>query len=58
MAHRLVAKLRASANLPKGTNPAVLHRGAYQNLLGNIYPEDMIIKSITLPSAAPQENRE
>jgi hypothetical protein len=58
LSHQLVEKLRRSANLPKGINPDVLHRSASRNLLGNIYPEDMAIQSITMPAVGPRENRE
>ena len=58
LSHQLVAKLRRSANLPKGVDPEVLHRSASRSLLGNIYPEDMALESITMPAAGPRENRE
>lgn len=54
LTHQLVEKLRASANLPKGANPDVLHRSAFQNLLGNIYADDMNVRKLTLPLAAPR----
>lgn len=58
LSHQLLEKLRRSANLAKGINPDVLHRSASRNLLGNIYPEDMALQSITMPAAGPRENRE
>ena len=58
LAYELVEKLRASANLPKGANPAVLHRAAFQNLLGNMYPEDFAVRTLTLPRDAPRGTRE
>ncbi len=58
LAHQLIEELRRSANLPKGTNPEVLHRDANKKFLGNAYKEDMNIKSITMTAAGSGENRE
>ena len=58
LAHQLIEELRRSANLPKGTNPEVLHRDANKKFLGNVYKEDMDIKSITMSATGSGENRE